>query len=220
MNNFIEDNFLFSSVVNCDCNTAINIPCPDQVIGQLDNGKFFVTQRSDIDYIINRNKKCINNILTKPIVVILESPHKSEFNNSGQAIGPALGRTGVLFNNNFSTLIKSSSIFPKINNLKHDIVFMNAVQYQCSLGHYLNTYNNKKLRDTNWKLCFHNKCAKDLDYRLEAISPYAIINLVTKGLCNLQSYVDESIKYRTFYSGIYTTGTHPSTWNFRYAKIL
>lgn len=218
-------NFNFSSIINPVPGISVNPnPCPDQLVGTLKNGVFAPSARTNIDYL---NSNTISNNLTNPIVIILESPHKDEYNtNTLQALGPAMGKTGIAFNQYFDSLIVASKNIALSPQHNHDILFVNAIQYQCSLGKKLNgkdSYENKKQRDQNWLTCFNNSESNDLEKRIAAIKPYAIINLCTIGLSNLQLYVDRAVKSYVNQVGnssiYYTIGNHPSTWIYRNGVI-
>ena len=189
--------------------------CPDQIFGHM-KGKTYIprsiAERENILY-----KECPTEIspLRCPIVVVLESPHKSEFSGT-KPLGIAHGKTGALFNTNFGALFSRTDIFQDIKTDDiHDVVLVNAVQYQCSLGLPLNKYENKLKRDELWLSCFERQCASDLCDRLAALEPFSVINLCTKGVKNLQLVLHE--KLCNFPNYMY--GTHPSTWNFDYAYI-
>lgn len=213
--NFLT-NFTFSSFINII--SANNKVCPDQVVGQLYNGNFqFNQNRINIDYVKINNMFSISNKLTEPIIIILESPHIDEFAN-GIALGPAMGKTGKYFGKFFDSLIINSKNINLQLQQKYDVIFVNAIQYQCSLGNKLNgkgTYQNKKQRDQNWLTCFNNSNSNDLKDRITAIKPYAVINLCTIGINNLQLYVDRILNSLSNY----TIGNHPSTWVFRKGVI-
>jgi hypothetical protein len=207
-------NFAFQNQTN-GITAPITTPCMDQIVGQLTNGSYMAcNQRIDIDYQQTSNQKFIVNAVTSPIIVILESPHRYEYIN-GVAVGPAQNTTGRLFNNHFSNLLSQSTVFKYIANGCHDVIMINSVQYQCSLGNPLNIHANKIIRDQVWNNCFNNGCSQDLLDRISAINPSCIINLCTKGLINLQLILHTQISHLPNY----TYGTHPSTWNFSYAYI-
>lgn len=194
---------------------GINIePCPDQVRGRLVNG---VYEDKDIKRVTNfvdyeLSKKGLpfarlgNEKLESVIAIILESPHKDEFED-GKAIGPAQGTTGYQFADKFQKLLEKSDIYQNIEEGVYPIVILNAIQFQCSCGNDLNKVN-KKARDENWIECFRSECLNDLKLRLQALQPCAIINLCTKGLRE-QSKLDE---YINFPNVVYTTGYHPRSW--------
>jgi len=194
--------------------------CPDQVVGFMRNGQVKQVSRQNIEYQARRVRKIrkingyelhtinmeysINNKLTRPVAIVLESPHDKEFNNP---IGPAKDATGRYFFLYFEELIKKSVIYKEINTGEHDIVFMNSIQYQCSLGKTLN-YKTRIQRDINWISCFEYENSCDIEKRLQAINPVATINLCTKGNWNLQMILDRKINQRKNY----TYGTHPYSW--------
>ncbi len=210
MINFLGATFQFNSI---DQQAIITSPCPDQVVGELNDGKFKVYKnRIDINYVI---KGGVNNQLISPIVVILESPHKDEYDPiTLQALGPAMGVTGVNFKTYFDTLLngKWKNVLKKG---QHSIVLFNAVQFQCSLGNKLSgmaSYKNKKKRDENFLLCLDDVNNNDMIKRLKAIRPTLVINLCTVGLKknNLCEHVSSLLRQGTIN---YTNGTHPSRWN-------
>lgn len=200
--------------------------CPDQVVGKMDGDKLTEEKRQDIDYtfengkylarknVIKKNEGKITTTLeelTNPIAIVLESPHIEEFKGK---IGPAKDATGRCFFLHFKELIKKSVIYNEINTVEHDIVFMNSIQYQCSLGKCLTKTKNKKQRDDNWILCFEDENSCDIERRLQAINPFATINLCTQGkgsvprLRNLQQMLHVKISYMKNY----TWGSHPYSW--------
>ena len=190
-------------------------PCPDQIFGQMCGKRYLpysIADREDISY---EETPTNTTPLRSPIVIVLESPHKSEFSGL-KPLGIAHGKTGILFNKKFETLISKTDIFQDLTvNDIHDIILVNAVQYQCSLGLPLNKYENKLKRDEIWLTCFERQCACDLRDRISALQPFAVINLCTKGVKNLQLVLHEKIC--DFPNYMY--GTHPSTWNFDCAYI-
>ncbi|MDE6408482.1 MAG: hypothetical protein K2K48_05805 [Anaeroplasmataceae bacterium] len=201
--NFLK-NFSFPRAISNQ--KANSNPCPDQIVGQLSNGVFTSSNRENIDYSIKNNNYTIQNKLTNPIVIILESPHKNEYDPiTRSALGPAMGKTGENFKKYFASLIVKSKIYQSIATLHCDIVLVNAIQYQCSLGMSLNNTTNAKSRDDNFNTCFDNNNTNDLKDRLIAIAPIATINL-----CTAQFRAKIMNKCSNFSN--YTDGNHPSSW--------
>lgn len=213
--NFLKNLNFLNTIGN---NNANPNPCPDQLVGYFLGTTFTpISTRQNIDY-ISCNQ--ISPTLNDPIVIILESPHKNEYDPiTSMAIGPAMGRTGINFKNYFASKIQKSKIYQQICISQHDIVLVNSIQYQCSLGYKLNgkgAYRYKKQRDKNWLICFGNSSSNDLIKRITAINPCAIINLCTIGIRNLKQHVDNDVTSNLNKikkkSVLYTTGDHPSTW--------
>lgn len=142
MINFLN-NFNFGAIAQ---NAPTKNPCPDQIVGILDQGNFISqANRTNVDYVMYGNYPMVSNKLSNPIVIVLESPHINEFDPiTGAAIGPAAGKTGVNFKKYFQQLITSSAIYQHVKNKVCHIILLNAVQYQCSLGKNLRTRGNKK----------------------------------------------------------------------------
>jgi len=216
MTNFLSNNN-FSVYIQPGIPAQVS-PCPDQHVGIYNKSGFkYLPSRINIDYQKSLSGALsIVNQLNNPVVIILESPHIEEFK---VPLGPAKGTTGRLFENgihNFHTLIQRSTIYSTISSFFNiDIIFINAVQFQCSLGNKLNKANTI-IRDNNWIQAFNNGFSQDVVDRIKAINPISVINLCTKGYLNMQLLLHEVVKVYT----PYTFGTHPSTWNFAYARIF
>lgn len=195
--------------------------CNDQFCATFKNGKLTQCKRNNVLYDFDNNT--IKNKLNKNIIaIVLESPHKYEFDSSGKSLGPAQNTTGRLFFQHFEALFKKSKLYLLCKSgIQYNIVFINSVQYQTSCGNSLTKCTSKKKRDQIWLHIFTNdRGKKNFLARLECLKPTYIINLCTKGLYNLQLEVNNCILSKEEYRGIYTYGTHPSTWNFCFAKIF
>jgi len=193
--------------------------CPDQFVAEFiyntvtrlwefQNNNICSTtnNRSSIDY-----SKILNN---DTILIILESPHISEYNPAGIPIGPAMGNTGQLFDKHFENIV-NKSINLKSNTglnqkLTYDIVFLNAVQYQASQGKHLTNCANKKNRDKNWLYFWNNGFSNDLFNRIQSFAKKKIIiNLCTKGPGNLTNFVSIELKANNL---PFFHGPHPASW--------
>ncbi len=209
--NYLPPDFRYEVVEKLGINMNV---CPDQLICKIENGLLGPENRKNIDY----GKKCRKDV----IVIVLESPHKSEYSDGGKPLGPARGTTGALFRKKFSSILEKSesSLLGSIEANDYEIAFLNSVQYQCSLGESLQKRENKIRRDENFLKCLKAGCGEDLCRRLEHLKPKIVINLCTHGYRNLQLEVDlylrEFCKKRGY---VYVLGSHPSTWNFGYAYI-
>ncbi len=243
-------------VKKIDKNTYTNFSnecCPDQVVGKMDGGKLTEEERQDIDYtfengkylarknVILKNGKNKTRKLEKPVVIILESPHRDEFEydkskepyEAISAKGPAMGKTGKRFFEKFLELVKKSEIYRKIETGTHDIVFMNSIQYQCSLGQRLSISKkddedtrkkikkNQKQRDDIWISCFKGENSCDIEKRLQAIKPFVTINLCTKGKGSGKVTLQEMLQIKICCMNNHTWGPHPSSpwWSNEKAKI-
>jgi len=202
-------------------------PCPDQYKGELTynpNSAFIFTPNffSNIDYQVNATNltaQCVNNInIANPIVIILESPHISEFCLfCHKALGPAMGVTGNNFIKYIDYAVQKSTKFKSFLKIDstYPVIFVNAVQFQTSEGV---SPINQQIRDSNWINEFNKN--NDLLQRLQALNPYAIINLCTKGLNKdntLQNQVETLINNNINSLSnnqvpFHTTGFHPASW--------
>ncbi len=178
-------------------------------------------------------KECRNKDVKK-IALILESPHKDEYDRVGSdfiPVAPAMGQTGIKIRGG---LTKRPFISHLKNKYDYEIKLMNAVQYQCSCYNYIDELNriDKKLRDEVFRLLFE-KLEQDFCSRIENYSPDIIVNACTGGEIEdehhpkketsseekhqLNWYVDKKLKNETiskeYISGKnYYVDTHPISW--------
>ncbi len=102
--------------------------CPDQYVGLVNKAGYQLgPSTSDFDVRQPPGERPFN---APPIVMILESPHKSEFPRDGSA-GPARGATGTRIRKH---LAQAFRCLPLIDNVHRPLILMNAIQHQCSLG--------------------------------------------------------------------------------------
>lgn len=154
--------------------------CKDNLIGKVEykNGKWVLIE----DYVLKedriKNKDNISistNKINKRIIIVLESPHKNEY--SKELIAPAMGMTGKkikflflnILNDKLKTNIKENEVY--------DLIIMNAIQYQASLG-----LNTKIFRDRIWlNIWIDGKGRENFIERIKAYNPDIIFNFCTKG---------------------------------------
>lgn len=153
-------------------------------------------QRKEVDYV-----KFQSNSNNRKIVVLIESPHIDEFTNLGNVnSGPALGKSGDNFDKNvfnvFNGINNKNNLisFLNLNSQQEtfDVYFVNAIQYQCSLGI---SPINEGLRNfifySLWNQ-HYNSYKDDLIDRLNILNPDLIINAPTKEIkkncCNQNSF--------------------------------
>lgn len=185
-----------------------------------------------IPYTISRNYRQDNNpnsvIIEKPditsIVLILESPHKDEYDCNFNRIGPAQGSTGSAIDVNIETLLNELANKHNINLDKKEYKFIicEPIPYQCSLHEIYkdyysgidNTIRNKvwkklwEIKDGNKNLLLQNNFRK----RILSYSPDLIINACTS---NLKGFVTELLYKPEFNKIPNIVKTHhpASNWN-------
>lgn len=209
--------------------------CTDQCVGTIRfrNNVFSYNtkyQRFDLRRMNNPNgltRKVVN--YSKPtlannrkIVVLLESPHIDEYNVSNQSYNtaPAWGSTGNRFNSQFIKVINNNiangniAANTFISNTDYDVYFVNAIQYQCSLGR---KPINKKIRDTLFEILWNiqpNSFKDDLFERLSLIKPDVVINACTVNVKN--SCLNNNGAIRNFVTSIgakyLDSSSHMSCW--------
>ena len=107
-------------------NSSYPNKCPDKIFGTYDAnariGSKFKHEERDIG--LNGHEYAI--------ILVLESPNKDEFDSNKQGIGPAQGKTGKNIKTYLEEIFESYSYLLK--NKIYDIVLINAIQLQCSLG--------------------------------------------------------------------------------------
>lgn len=177
LSNYIN---VYSSYLNVNFKNTI---CPDQFVGVIHLNKknefewydcyVLLKDRTTHASKVNNPIKINNN--NENIIIILESPHIDEFN--GPIIGPLLNKkTGKAFRKYFPELLTSALSNLPSNN-KYNVILMNSIQYQCSLG-----IDTKVFRDRVWlTLWFKKSIRNNFYYRLSSYNPKIIINLCTNG---------------------------------------
>ncbi|MDY6265281.1 MAG: hypothetical protein SPM09_12805 [Fibrobacter sp.] len=186
------------------CNTYY--PCPDMFVGVIDTRKN-VLRPLIVPF------GCLNNCELSTIGIILESPHKKEFDGNGFPIGPARGSTGTGIKNYLIPILKKKSI-----EGKYKVLLIESVSYQCSNGE--ESIDHAK-RNRLFKRIWENGGESDFIARLKLYKPYCLINacsggkkqIVNKKRSSLNYLVHQSIlqnfpnnTLRLFYSD------HPSFW--------
>lgn len=182
--------------------------CSDNFVGiiKYDKGRFmsfngkqqFGLQRNADDKSVQIQKRKVLNYNSLPacknprIVILLESPHKDEYPpiNNTAVSGPAMGNSGNRFNsqcikvfNNNSNMLKTQlGITNSASKIEYDVFFVNAIQYECSLGY---SPIKPEIRDYVFELLWNqqsNSFRDDLVERLNLLHPNLIINACTKYL--------------------------------------
>lgn len=209
-------------------NDIYNRECPDIYAGDVNNGviKEWISKEERMKKIKVKNGRHIQSYdfsklepdtKRNSIVIILESPHKNEYelDQLWDKPNPAVSATGTKLGNNINDLIGAvSKSYPQINSGKYQIVLMNSIQYQCSLGV---TPLNVTVRDLVfskiWKL---NEIRESFVTRLESYNPQFIFNLCTMGevVPHLDFLVQALIndKYLRDDKVNLFVGNHPSGW--------
>jgi len=123
------------------------------------------------------------------LVIALESPHVSEFGSAESKYrpqGPAQGTTGEKLRRNFTKQRVCEEIRAIAANAnKFNLVLVNAIEYQCSMGNALTSYESRKRRDSVfrklWFKCGGRKDFTDRILKLELESRDVLVNACTKG---------------------------------------
>jgi len=198
---------------------GVTNPAPDEYVGELSviNQQISLDQRprDQIDYVDDTfTFRSERKYQEKNILVILESPHRFEFDASGNPIALMMGKTGNLFFDYFVKHLAKSSL-PLVDGL-YNLIVCNAVQYQTSCG--LNPIN-RTIRDQNWLEIYHEKGGEqDFKKRIFAIKPRYTINLCTGGRNpnGLRSQISQSLDAFGLKQGPhYVEGDHPASWYVR-----
>lgn len=166
-------------------------------------------------------KECANgsssDIKDLPIIcIVLESPHRNEFDSSCNPIGPAMGATGRNIADHFPDALNCSKQ-PSIcsflsNNQKNKILvyLMNSIQYQCSMG--ISPISHV-LKESNWIDCWYSNNAGKTDFetRVKNFQDAFFINACTQGCyVPLKTIVGDLIK--SISAKQYCESPHPSCW--------
>ena len=138
---------------------------------------------------------------TPCVVFVMESPHTDEFDGTW---GPAKGKTGVQIRRHIATIVDG------LGGQLSELILVNAIQYQCSLGVATWQYRDAVFRSL-WKI----GGARDFERRLRKIYRHGdmLFNCCTgsdprNGLRQLiTAAIRESLGPVPLH-----TGPHPSSW--------
>lgn len=122
------------------------------------------------------------------ICIILESPHKDEYNED-RPLGPAMSKTGKNISSNFINMLNSAIKNGVISILDGDysLLLINAVSYQCSNARALNKNKNSKKRDSVFLSVWGQGGKKNFLKRVKKYKPVLIVNSCTGGINNIKN---------------------------------
>jgi len=158
------------------------------------------------------------------IVLVLESPQVSEFNpiNINNPVnGPACGATGDNINQYLPQMLETIVPDCKEGEIKnYDLVLVNAIQYQCSLGEPTDKYRDWIFWES-WK---HKEVRADFCNRMrDAVGcnkhECVVINCCTTGR-NVRSNHDLVNIVLEDMGICFYESTHPSSWHFKKNRVI
>lgn len=169
----------------------------------------YVILTEDCDEDVNKNDKMI--------VLLIESPHKSEYeieNGKLKPINPAQGSSPGSAGGGIERYLEIVLNKSAIPDGTYELVIVNPIQYQASLVsiHDKALKNSvKELRDKVWENLWNEEIIRnDFKNRLKSYNPIRIINACT---AKLSGYVNEELINLNYKDITYVT-THPAvTWN-------
>ena len=192
--------------------------CPDQYICNIEIIKnYYFNQNTrknifpkDSVTVIEKNIPNAENIL----ILILESPHKDEFDKNGEPLGPANGTTGRSIREHIA------KIFPNFSD--YHLILMNAIPFQCSLGvateHFRDNVFKAAWDDDKVGAGFFEDRLKKLLKKLQNKN-VVVVNACTKDnddkkqngrKTNVTNVIKELIKTKTAVKEVWET-PHPSS---------
>lgn len=181
-----------SQKINIQCGA-----CPDQYVGSIAN---FNDTPGDFPF----RKPVMRLDNCQSVVLILESPHKKEFIGEW---GPAKGSTGTQIRKHIAQIIKDAD--KQFSGLS-ELILVNAIQYQCSLGMDTRQYRDKVFRDL-WE----RGGAEDFKRRLKQLYRQGdmLMNCCTggKSRLGLRQLVTDAIHNSLGEVPLYS-GPHPCSW--------
>ncbi len=166
----------------------------------------------------NFNDKKINItsflILNKPIIVIiLESPHKDEFDLNFSPKGPAQGLTGVQLCEKLEGVINKHLSILNLTEEEYKIAIINPVPVQTSLYHLiqrpLKNIEINKLRDKLWNILWNEETLKFKAKFVSLISDTNVKIIINACTSKYKKLISDDIK---LFSDKHFTVNHPSNW--------
>jgi hypothetical protein len=161
---------------------------------------------------------------TRVILLILESPHKSEYKHDKKLFmlkpkAPAQGYTGRNIESYMSDILKKIS---GLTEGSYNLIISNPIPYLCSLGIFTDKLNTK-VRDNVWRAVWNITdkkgeyvVRKDFISRCKIYQPEYIINCCT---AELKKNVTECLLANRFTNNLYVAH-HPSAWKYQTREEL
>lgn len=182
------------------------IACLDQYVGIIKiskKGTYWESFRyPGKDYKEQSDDIC--NKCNKVLAIVLESPHKYEFDKD-KAIGPAMGNTGA---NLLGWLPQLLHVNNDIDKDTYKVVLVNAVQYQCSLGTYTKRYREDIFSEM-WEKAI---VSQDFIKRLQSHHPSVVINACTSNGSKIRKE-NVQVAINSCKININLQSSHPSSWD-------
>lgn len=159
----------------------------------------------------------------KSIVIVLESPHKDEFDSNLNPKGPAQGATGNNLASKLKELIENIHSENPIPDGEYKIVLVNPIPCQTSLNYIHEKALKgswKTLRDKVWITLWDNNFNYKINFisTINSINPFIIINSCSSKIKDNrldQFLIDNFSKNLNLYKT-----HHPSSWNNRHGMSL
>lgn len=157
-----------------------------------------------------KGKGGLNNYMAyEKVVILLESPHRDEYDYSFKPIGPAQGVTG----NNIEKFLKELCESLNLDkNKEYLFILMNPIQWQCSLGSFYDKILIATFRNNIWSELF-KKYKEEFKSQIELYNPTIIINACTRGrksrvmeVINKTLILSNAKKFHCY---------HPSCWHYK-----
>lgn len=162
------------------CNTCY--PCPDMFTALIDvDRNLFCPILSSYENLKDWN--------LPTIAIVLESPHKFEYDDNGLPIGPARGPTGV---NIGSCLIKHLKGF-SLEADQYKVLLVEAISYQCSNGLPVDQDEKPKKKDILFERIWNLGGQTDFEKRIRLYKPEIVINSCTGGEDGIESRKNSSL---------------------------
>ena len=144
------------------------------------------------------------------IALILESPHKDEYDKHFHPIRPANGKSGAKI---ASDLVNRVALIGNLkNNIAYEVFLMNPVQFQASCHHWVGNSNCRNHTNKVFRALFNKNKGNQRAYfinRLNAYNPDILFCCCTS---NLKNVVYNAIVNSSVSSKPYCTDHHPSVW--------
>ena len=206
-------------------NIYLNGSCIGKVNGPLNKVSFYIqdaVQDEIRGYLICQNGKWsfigVDQYRTlthkkqcKNMVLLLESPHKDEFDSNYVPLRPANGRTGTNINKKLSSRPFTTNLDV---NFDYQVLIMNPIQLQCSCYHQFRQNGAAGSSRTTNKVfrCLFNSNKGNLrENFIQRLKQYQADYVLNCSTCGTKSVVETAIKKALGCNSNYKD-THPSFW--------
>lgn len=125
--------------------------CEDKSVGKITYNGDRYSFNEQTKFKCDSVKSNVDRCAVRRLILVLESPHKEEYQNNGAQVEPAKGRSGINIRAQLGELLCVN--LPELRD-PFEVLLVNAVRYQCSQGCSQTSRASRSNRDRVFRAAF------------------------------------------------------------------